>query len=266
MRRTVTYIVVGLCTLSLAVAIGGWMLRRSAFDPSRAAAAAGDVLDDAAIVDSIANPVAKIASTKLPQDVGPLKAMVRLVAHHPDGHGFFEQIIHDADARLLHRRADTAYLTGTQLVPILRTEEAVNVPPVVIDVPRSRMLGMADTLLGWSLLVAVILFPLTLALLVFIRPDEGLLRHAAIGLAATGVLVVVIAYVVPRFVFPALGPSPWLHVPGIVASNDLWLTVLVAVACCALAFTCFARSVNNDRRRPRSSMNYYRYSEDRRWS
>ena len=266
MRRTVTYIVFGLCTLSLVLAMGGWMLRRSAFSPNRAADAAGDVLADRVIVDTIAVPVARVAATKLPQDASSLRAIIRLVAKHPQGHEYFADIIRDVENRILKRTTDTAHLTGEQLVPILRTQEAYNVPPVVIDVPRSRVLAFIDSILGWTIVVSAIAFPISLILMLLLRPDEGYLRYAALGLGITGLLVFSLAFLVPKLVIPGIGASPWLRVGGVVATNDLWLTLIVSVACLALGAFAFVRSVDNQRRRPRANPNYYRYTEERRWS
>ena len=175
MRRTFTLIVFSLCVLSLSTLTGGWILQRVAFSPAHTASFTPEILSDKAIVDSIADPVSRVATVPLPQDPGTLRAIVRLVARHPDGQQFFESTIRAAHERLLKRRADTVHLTGEELIPILRTQEAYNVPPVVIEVPRSRVLAAVDTALPWALLASLVLFPLTLLLMVFLRPERGLL-------------------------------------------------------------------------------------------
>jgi hypothetical protein len=202
----------------------------------------------------------------LPQDPGTLQAVVRLVARHPDGHQFFESTIRAANERLLKRRVDTVHLTGEELIPILRTEEAYNVPPVVIEVPRSRVLAVVDAVLPWALLASLVLFPLTLILMVFIRPERGLLIYAAGGSAICAVLTVAAGWAVPKFLIPAIGTSPWLDMAGAVADSDLWITLLVTVAFLAAGVMLFLRAADQQRRRPSRSSSYYRYSEDRRWS
>ena len=49
------------------------------------------------------------------------------------------------------------HLTGEELIPILRTQEAYNVPPVVIEVPQSRVLAAVDAVLPWALLASLAL-------------------------------------------------------------------------------------------------------------
>jgi hypothetical protein len=266
MRRTMTLIIFGLCVVSLSTLTGGWILRRVAFDPGHTASTTGAILADQAIVDAIANPVSRIAAVPLPQDPGTLRAIVRLVARHPDGHQFFESTIRAASERLLKRRLDTVHLTGEELIPILRTQEAYGVPPVVIEVPRSRVLAIVDSVLPWAMLAALVLFPLTLVLMVLIRPERGLLIYAAGGSAICGVLTFVAGWVVPKFAIPAIGTSPWLDMAGAVADSDLWITLLVTVAFLAGGVMLFLRAADQQRRRPSRSSSYYRYSDDRRWS
>ena len=266
MRRTITLIIFGLCVLSLSTLTGGWILRHVAFDPSHTAGSTPDILSDKAIVDAIADPVSRIAAVPLPQDPGTLRAIVRLVARHPDGQQFFESTIRAAEERLLKRRADTVHLTGEELIPILRTQEAYNVPPVVIEVPQSRVLAAVDAVLPWALLASLALFPLTLVLMVFMRPERGLLTYAAGGSALCAVLTFTAGWVVPKFVIPAIGTSPWLDMAGAVADSDIWITLLVTAAFIAGGVMLFLRAADQQRRRPSRGSGYYRYSEERRWS
>ncbi|MEI8238625.1 MAG: hypothetical protein WCI22_04330 [Actinomycetota bacterium] len=268
MRRTLAGLLFGLAYLCASVALAGFLLQRSALEPSRSSSSPDVVLQDKAIRSEIVNTIADAAASQLHQDDASLRALVDLVARHPDGWQFFSPLIHDAHAALLGHHSGAVQLTGEQLVPILRMEAAATMAPVTFVVPRLRALDLVHTLLRWLIPIAAIATIVFVALGLTAHPDTGALMHSlALGMVLLAVLVVIVGYLVPRFGIPALSTSPWANISARLANDDVTLVVaLVAVLLVGAGALLLGTSSMQRRRRWSSPVSTYRYTEERHWS
>lgn len=272
MRRTLAGLLFGLAYTCASLAVAGFLLQRTAFDPNRSADAAGAVLGDSGIKRQLVDVIVEATAPQLTDgsqaSIDALRATVTTVANHPDGHRLLARIIHDAHARLIGEQTSPVQITGAQLVPIVRTEAAAALPPVTLPVPKITALDIARHALDWLVPIAGVATLLLIGLGFFAHPDRGaLLRSLALGVLLLAVLAALLGYVVPRLVIPLLSDSPWADVPARLADDSLPLLIgleLVLVGAAAALFV--GSGVARQRRRWSTPVNTYRYSEERRWN
>lgn len=268
MRRTLAGLLFGLAYACAALAVAGFILQRTAFDPDRSADSADVVLGDNAIKEELVDVIASSTAAQLGQDEQAVRTLVASVAEHPEGQAILAQVIHDAHARLIGLQDTPVQITGEELVPILRTQAAADLPSVTLPVPEV-------TALDYTRRVLLVLVPITaIATLVlvamgfFAHPERSaLLRSLAFGLLLLALLVAVLGYIVPVFVVPLVSDSPWANVPGRLANDSLGIMLGLELLLVGGALALFAGSgISRRRRRWSTPVNTYRYNEERRWS
>lgn len=275
-RRTLAGLLFGLAYACASLAIAGFLLQRSAFDPGNSADATDVILGDpelkTALVDFISDSV--ITQLNGPEqlngsvDPATIRANVTAVAGLPEGQKLLAGIIHDAHAHMIGDQKEPVTITGAQLVPIVRDERAATLPTLTLPVPEVTSLVIANHTLDWLLPIALI-GTLAFAFLGFTaHPERSALLHSlALGLLLLALLALILGYLVPKFLVPALNDSVWTHIPARLADDSLPLLIglelmLVGSALALLAGTGMMRR----RRRWSTPVNTYRYSEERRWS
>jgi hypothetical protein len=267
-RRTLAGLLFGLAYLCAGLTAASFLLQRASFDPGRAGESTDVVLGDEEIMKVIDSTIVDAAAPALKQDPATMRATVELVAHHPDGHQFFAPLVHDANASLIGDLEGAVQLTGAQLVPILRTEAAATLSPVVFDVPRQGSLALAHTVLRWLIPIGALATLVFAVLGLTTHPDlAALMRSLALGLLLMAALIVLIGYLVPRFLVPALSDSPWVNISSAMADDSATLVVgTVAVLLLGAGALLVGTGAMQRRRRWSTPVSTYRYSEERHWS
>lgn len=268
MRRTFAGLVFGLAYACASLAVSGFMLQRTAFDPGSSAAAADVVLGDNAIKAQLVDIIATAASGQLGLDPTQVRQTVELVADHPDGQKILAEVIHDAHAHLIGEQPEPVQITPDQLVLILRTQAAAALPAITLPVPKITALDITRKILDWMVPLAAIATVILIVLGIFAHPEKpALLRSLALGLVLLALLVGLLGYIVPRLVIPLLDSSPWANVSARLADDSLPLVIGMELVLIGGALALFAGSgMINRRRRWNTPVSSYRYSEDRRWS
>lgn len=268
MRRTLAGLLFGIAYLCAALAISGWVLQRSAFDPDRTASAAAVILGDTGIKNELIDVVASTTAAQLGQDQATVRATIRSVAETEPGAALMAQILHDAHAHLIGQQLGPVQITGPQMVQIVRNEAVAEIPPVTLPVPRITVLDWMRKLLVWLVPIAA-LAALVFALIGLTAHPErtALVRSLGFGLLLLAVLVAVLGYIVPRFVLPLLSDSPWAHIPILLSNDSLPLLIGVELLLVGAGVALLASSGAMRRRRRWSApVSTYRYNEERRWS
>jgi hypothetical protein len=262
------------------LAIGGWLLQRTAFSPARTSSLAKTVLDDskirAEIVDLIAEPASRQLAAQLPAGQAPtpeqIKTTVNGFLSDPSTSAAMSRqmatILHDAHAHLIGEQKAPVQITDTQVRDIIRTEAVIGMAPITLPVPEVGVLSVMRQVLKWLVPISAIA-ALVLGLLgLTTHPDRpALLRSLGFGLLLLAVLITLLGYVAPRFAVSAINKSPWARVPGKLADDALPLVlaldfVLVGGGVALLLGSGLVRR----RRRWSSPVSTYRYREERNWS
>jgi hypothetical protein len=100
-RRTLAGLLFGLAYACASLAISGFLLQRTAFNPDNSSGNAGLVLNDTAIRAQLVSLIINNASTPVipddvanrPLEIERLRRLITKVAKHPEGEQYFAQIM-----------------------------------------------------------------------------------------------------------------------------------------------------------------------------
>ncbi|MGZ6962001.1 MAG: hypothetical protein ACXVLM_20070, partial [Ilumatobacteraceae bacterium] len=266
-RRTLAGLIFGLAYVCASLAISGWLLQRSAFDPSRTGDLSAIVLQDARIKTQISDTIADAVSSQRGLDKESVRKTVSAVAGTREGAALLGKVLHDAHARLIGQLKGPVRITGAQMVLVVRNQIVADMPSITLPVPRVTALDRIRRILRWMVpfcaLFAVGFFVIGFML----HPNRSALMHSlGYGMVLLAVLIAVLGYIVPRFVVPALSDSIWADVPARLANDSMPLLVGLAILCGGGGMMLLVGSgLLRRRRRWNAPVSTYRYREERRW-
>ena len=267
-RRTLAGLLFALSYAALCLAVGGWLLQRTVFEPSASRSAARQILADSKVKDEVTKLVANATAEALGQDRMAVEALVATVASHPDGAKFMARFIGDAHAKLIGVRDEPVTIEPSELVLIVRHQAVAGLPAVVVPVERVGVLNVTRQILTWAVPLAAIAFVVLFLLGLTTHPERpALLRSLGFGLLVLAVVVVALGYLLPRYVVPLLTDSPWGRVPAVLA--DDWRNLVIGIVIVLLGaggLLLSSAALMQRRRRWSTPINTYRYSEQRHWS
>lgn len=261
------FLIAGAC---LAVAAGGWWLQKVAFDTSTSAEVADVVVRDPGIRRQIATVISASAAQQLGVPEAELGALVEqyVQAEDPALNTVLRQIVSDSHARLIGERDEPVQITGAQLVPVVRNEQALALPPITLPIQSVTELDVIRVGLIWFVPAAAIAGAVALLLALIAHPRKA---EAVFGiglfLVFSAVAVVGLGWLVPVYALPEANDSPWIAVIPVVARHYLPF-VIAASAFLVIggAGLMIGSSTIGRRRSWRTPVNTSRYSEQRRWS
>lgn len=276
MRRTLAGLLFGLACACASLLLAGFLLQRLAFDPDYSAAHADVVLADPAIkahlVDRIATDLAQQAVTMAPTDPNltpqALHDRVTYIAGTAAGAELLSKVVHDAHAVLIGAQEGPVTMTPAQLVDATQNQAAAVAKPVVIEVPRVGALGVVRTALHWLIPISAIATLALVVLALAARPERSaLFRSVGLALLLLALVTMVLGYLVPKFLVPALTDDPWANAPARLADDMLPVLIVLELLLVGGALALLV-GTGMMRRRQRWStpVSTYRYQEERRWS
>jgi hypothetical protein len=199
----------------------------------------------------------------------PLSVAINRVAATPAAAPFLAEIVADTHARLVGA-GGPVQITGQQMVQLVRDERVAGLPAVTLPVEEVSILDTIRTSLRWFVPIAAIVGLAAVVLGVLAHPERA---DAIFGIGVlcilAGVLAMVLGYVVPMFLLPAVIDNPWAEVIPAAASHQLRT---VAGLSCVLAIVGVVLILGSSGFRRRktswsSPVRVNRYSsEQRRWS
>ncbi|MET0146601.1 MAG: hypothetical protein ABW328_17700 [Ilumatobacteraceae bacterium] len=268
MRRGLAGLLFFVAAIGLALAAGGWWLQRVAFDTSHSGDLADVVLEDAAIRDEITTAAADAAAATLGVPAADLKARIDALAQTQEGAALMRQIVVDSHGRLIGERAEPVQITADELVQLTRDQRAAALPPVTLPVEEVGVLATIDDVLRWAVPIAAAVGGVALLLGLVAHPRKA---DAVFGIGAfcilAAVFAVLLGWVVPVFLLPALDDSTWSAVIPAIAQDSLPIVVGAAIVLAAGGLALMIGAAAARRRRDWSSpVAINRYGDQRRWS
>ncbi len=267
MRRTLAGLIFGIAYVCASIAISGWLLQRSAFDPDRTGDLAAVVLQDDRIKTEITNTIADAVASQRGLDEATVRQTVSAVASTPQGAAFLGQVLHDAHARLIGQLKGPVRITGEQMVLVVRNQVVGDMPSITLPVPRVTALDRIRRVLRWTIPFGV-LFAVGFFVIGFmLHPHRSALVHSlGYGMVLLALLIVLVGYIVPRFLLPALSDNMWADVPARLANDSLPVLVGLAIVLGGGGMMLLVGSgLLRRRRRWNAPVSTYRYREERRW-
>lgn len=268
MRRGLAGLLFFLAAICLALAAGGWWLQRVAFDTSSSGELADVVLRDADIRNQIATVAADATAATLGLPAADVRVQVDQLAQTQAGANLMRQIVADSHARVIGLRNEPVQITGQQLVELTRDQRVGALPPVTLPVQEVGVLSTIRTTLDWAVPIAAIAGAVALVLGLVAHPRKA---DAVFGIGMFCVLAAVAAvllgYVVPAFLLPALDDTTWVSVIPAVAEHSLPIVIAAAVVLSAGGLALMIGAAAARRRRAWSApVPVNRYADQRRWS
>ena len=250
------------------LAIAGFLLQRTAFDPNHSANAAEVVLSDNKLRTELANLIADAVAANLSLNQEEMRLRVQVIASTDIGANLMSEIIHDAHAHLIGEQKTPVQITGSQLVDATQFEAAIDVPTITLPIPKVTPLEIANSVLGWMVPIAGIATIIFVLFGVTAHPDRtSLIKSLGVGLLLLAVLTALFGYVIPKFAVPALSDSVWARIPAVLADDTLPILLGVELVLIGAAVALLAGTGVLSRRRSWSApVTVNRYSEDRHWS
>ncbi len=268
MRRGLAGALFFLAAVFLALAAGGWWLQRVAFDTASSGELADVVLHDADIRQEIATVAADATAATLGVPADDVRVQVDQLAQTGAGAALMRDIVADSHARLIGLRDEPVQITGQQLVELTRDQRVAGLPPVVLPVEEVAVLSTIRSTLDWAVPIAAIAGALCLVLGLIAHPRKA---DAVFGIGMfcllAAVVAVLLGYVVPVLVLPALDDSTWLALIPAVALDRLPLVIVAAAVLAAGGLALMIGAATARRRRAWSApVSMHRYADQRRWS
>ena len=214
----------------MAISISTWWFQHVAFSPSADTSVAHAILGDAEIRSDVATLIASADAAPLNVSTTQLKEFVEQISRLNDGAALMRGFVSDAHARLIGENDAPVIITPTEQYTIVRDERAALSPDLTLPVPIVGSLSFINTATRWIMIASA-----AGALLLFIagfltRPERGELTFAlAVGLAVTGVGVILLGYLVPVGPLTGLSESTWMGVFPRLANKSLGSTLLLGI-------------------------------------
>lgn len=266
-RRTVGGLIFAVAYVCASLAIGGWLLQRSAFDPDHTGDLAQVVLEDNRIKLAIANTVADAVAAQRNLDQATVRQTVYAVASTRPGAELLAEVIHDAHSRLIGELNGPVRITGAQLVQVVRNEAVGDMPSITLPVPRVSALDTMRRILRWLVPFGALLAVGFFVIGFMLHPNRAALVHSlSYGMMLLALLIALLGYIVPRFVVPSFSDNIWADVSARLANESLPLLIGSAIVFGAGGVVLLVGSgFLRRRRRWNAPLTAYRYREERRW-
>ncbi len=268
MRRSLAGVLLISAGVFLAIAASTFWLSRVAFTPTSDTSTARAILGDENIRDEIAAVIAGVDAPVLGQSPTELKEYIEQIAVIPAGAAVMSEFVGEAHARVIGARDEPVQITGPQQVLVVRDERVALVQPITLPVEEVGSVAVIDTVVGWITVVTAGLGLITLIAGFVLRPERGEFTLAAgIGLATFGVSTIVLGYLVPLALLPALSDTTWIGVFPRLANHWRTFTIVFGVIALILAaLIIFGTSSLRQRRQWSTPLAVGRFREDRSWS
>jgi hypothetical protein len=267
-RRGLAGLLFFVAAILLALAAGGWWLQRVAFDPSSSRTVAREVFADPELRSQLATVVAGAAAASVGQPENQLAAQLTSFAGYPEAAEFLADVVADAHARVVGA-GGPVQITGPQMVNIVRDQRAAALPAVTLPVEEVSILDTIRTALRWLVPIAALVGLAAVVLGILAHPERA---DAVFGIGVfcilAAVLAMVLGYVVPTFLLPALSDNLWVEVIPAVANNELRTVAGLSCVLAIVGVVLIIGSAGFRRRKTSwsSPVRVARYNEQRRWS
>jgi hypothetical protein len=254
MRRSLAGLLFVVAAAALSLAAASWWLERTAFDPDASADAAHDVLADEGIRNQIATLIANAAADEVGIDANELQPYVYELAATKPGAEVLEQVVADAHAKVIGLHDGPVRITPQQMVLLVRDERAAVLRPVRLPINEVRPISIVRQSVHWVIPVMAAVGAVALLAGLVMHPARS---DAIFGLGALlvllGLMAVLVGYLVPVTVVPALSENTWVAAVPQIAKSNAALLFGAAAALIAAGVALVVGAALFRRRRPWST-------------
>jgi len=267
-RRSLGGLILLVSGVLFALAISTFWLDRVAFTPEVDTDVTYAILEDEDIRLQIASVIAGASASELGVSPANLKVLVTQIARIRDGATEMRVFTASAHELLIGDTDKPVVITPDEQVQITRTERAAVLPPITLPVERVGAFQALASVTTWTWMITFGLAALTLLFGLVIRPERGdILFALGVGCAATGLLLLLLGYIVPAFLFPSISNDVWVGIFPSLATHRRALTFAAAIVFVAIgAGALFLAGGSRQRRQRSTPLAATRYREQQRWT
>ena len=199
--------------VSISIAAGSWWLQRIAFTPDDTRESAAAILEEADIRVELNTLIAGAAAPVIGQSQTELGTLLEdVVMTSRPGAAVMAPVLERIHDRIIGNTDEPVVITGSDMVPIVRDERAVDAPDVTVPIGTIGVLSNIRAALGWIALVTGVIGVIALVLGLLTRPER---RDVLRGLGEFGIALaaslVAFGYLIPVHLLPALDNQTWTH-------------------------------------------------------
>ena len=268
MRRSLAALLFVAAAASLSVSAASWWLQHTVFDPDSSEDIANAVLQDETIRRQIATVIADHTARRLNLPPTEVRSTVERVAETEGGGAVMGRIVAQAHARLIGLRDEPVRIGPRLLVRATRNERVAVLPAVTLPVEEVRPISIVRESTSWLIPISAAAGALLLVLALFTHPARA---DAIYGLGTflvfAGLMAVLLGYVVPVALVPALSNSTWTAAVPLIAKQAASTLFVGAGVLVAAGIAVVAGSARLGRRRQwKTPVTTRRYYDQRHWS
>lgn len=232
MRRVLAGLLMTLANLCLGLAITGWWMQQTVFDPGRGQDVAEQVLAVDGVQAQITDAIVDAVAVELGQDPDTIALLVGQATETAGGVTLLTDVVVQSHAVIIGEAEGPVVITPQQMADLLGDERALLLPAIELPVttiePIDWLRQTLDATVGWLFLFAIVL-----ALLAFtIHPRrDRMVRRWGISLIVLAAIVMAVGWVLPVVVLPTLTTSPWVQAIPELAQGQLGLLAGVSLVC-----------------------------------
>lgn len=267
-RRSLAGLLFGLASIVGSLAVSGFWLQFTVFNPGHTRSTAQAVLQDKEIKTQVAKVIADATAAQLGLPQSTVQALVFSNIDRAEGAKLLANVVSDAQAKLIGSSEKPVQITPAQMIPLVGNQLAASAPTVTLPIEKVSALSTIRQVLKWMVPIAGLLAIALLLLGFAAHPEKAeLLQSLGVLLIAIAGVLVLIGYVVPTFVLPLLTKNPWVGAAPRLAADSLPLLVALVLLLAGAGLACLAGAAAS-KRRDRWSQPIRRtsYREERRWS
>jgi hypothetical protein len=232
MRRVLAGVLMTIANICLGLAMTGWWLQHTVFDPGRSQDVAEQVLAVDGVQAQITDAIVDAVAVELGQDPDTIALLVGQASETAGGVTLLTDVVVQSHAVIIGEAEGPVTITPQQLAELLGDERALLLPPIALPVttiePIDWLRQVLDATVVWAFVLAVVLA--LLALTIHPRRDR-MVRRWGLGLIVLAAIVMVVGYVLPVVVLPTLTTSPWVQAIPELAQSQLGLLAGASLVC-----------------------------------
>jgi hypothetical protein len=257
-RGVLGSLLLSLGLLAGSLALSGWWLEHTIFDPSRSGDVAAVALGDDTLRADLARQIADRVSTSLHVDHATVQAAADAALTRPAIANAFASVIRDAHARLIGAATGPVTVRPGLLATAIGDPRAAALPPIRLNVPTVTALDTTRRALDAAVpLLAMAGAALALVGLVIHSHPADALRVLGWWLIGASAVELVVAYVLPVLVVPAVTDNPYAALISEVAGAAIAPLVGVLVMLAGAGIGSLVTAAWMDRERPAQAASAY---------
>jgi hypothetical protein len=213
-ERSLAGVLFLVAAVAFSIAAGGWWMQRIVFTPDQTRDTAAAILSEPDIRQEINTVISGASAPVIGVTTADLQAFLEdQVLSTRAGAAVLAPIIEEAHDKIIGNRDDQPiWVTGDQMIDIVRDERAEAVEPVIIPIPVIGTLSTTRTTIGWIIPISAAIGMVALVLGLITRPDRrDILRGFGEFSLAMACSMIVFGYLIPVHVMTAIDNGTWTH-------------------------------------------------------